>query len=217
VRCHRRGCDCGEGGVPCSSCGCDPEGAWSVTADEEGHVDLPSAGSDPASFTGALDSDLGLSPVTNLVPILRHDLLSGGGPSKLTMAWVSVPDLSVQADGERYTFVRADQDDRVIRYEATDGTAQEPPRSGRFGSRRGAAPRGSLQLLEPLPQPVDVGAAAGVELAAEANVQAAPADDVGHERVAGREPAAGERKRERPHVHAIARPSVPFGKVALQE
>lgn len=48
-------------------------------------------------------------------------------------------------------------------------------------------------------------------------MQAAPADDVGHERVAGREPAARERKRERPHVDAIARPAVPLENDALQE
>jgi hypothetical protein len=48
-------------------------------------------------------------------------------------------------------------------------------------------------------------------------VQAAPADDIDHERVAGREPAAGARKRERPHVHPVARPAAQLGKVALQE
>jgi hypothetical protein len=48
-------------------------------------------------------------------------------------------------------------------------------------------------------------------------VQAAPADDVGHERVAGREPAAGERKRERPQVHAVARAAASLGKVTLQD
>jgi uncharacterized protein len=98
------------------------EGAWSVKADEEGHVDLPSAGGDPATLLGALDCDLGLSPVTNLGPVLRNDLLSGGGPVELTMAWVSVPDLSVKADGQRYSFVSADRDSHVIRYEAIDGT-----------------------------------------------------------------------------------------------
>ena len=61
-----------------------------------------------------------------------------------------------------------------------------------------------LQLLEPLPQAVDIVAAPAVELAAEADVQAAPADDVGHERVTGREPAAGERKRM--SVRSLARP-----------
>jgi hypothetical protein len=98
------------------------DGAWSVNADEEGHVDLPAAGGDASTFTGALDCDLGLSPVTNLMPVLRHDLLSGGGPIELTTAWVSVPDLGVQADGQRYTFVRAGRDSRVIRFEAIDGT-----------------------------------------------------------------------------------------------
>jgi hypothetical protein len=100
----------------------DTQGAWSVDVEEEGDVDLPSAGGDPATLTGALDCDLGLSPVTNLMPILRHDLLSGGGPIELTTAWVSVPDLAVMADGQRYAFVRADQDSSVIRYEAIDGT-----------------------------------------------------------------------------------------------
>lgn len=117
-----RACSRGEGWRRVLDLRRDSEGAWSVTSEEEGDVDLPTAGGDPATFTGALDCDLGLSPVTNLVPILRHDLLAGGGPIELTMAWVSVPGLSVQADGQRYTFVRADRDSRVVRYEATDGT-----------------------------------------------------------------------------------------------
>jgi hypothetical protein len=100
----------------------NPEGAWTVAAEEEGNVELPSAGGDPAALGGALDCDLGLSPVTNIPPILRHDLLSGGGPVELTAAWVSVPDLGVQPDGQRYTFLRADQDRRVVRFDAIDGT-----------------------------------------------------------------------------------------------
>ena len=99
-----------------------PEGAWTITAYEEGDADLRSAGGNPATLTDVLDCDLGLSPVTNLMPVLRHDLLSGAGPVELTTAWVSVPDLSVQADGQRYTFVRADRDARLIRFEALDGT-----------------------------------------------------------------------------------------------
>ena len=97
-------------------------GVWSVIANEEGDLDLPSAGGDPLTLTGSLDCDLGLSPVTNLMPVLRHDLLSGGGPVELTTAWVSVPDLSVRLDRQRYAFLRAGSDHRVIRYEATDGT-----------------------------------------------------------------------------------------------
>jgi uncharacterized protein len=100
----------------------DGAGNWTVAADEEGHVDLPPPGGDPATFAGALDCDLGLSPVTNLMPVLRGGLLADGGPLELTAAWVSVPDLGVRADGQRYTFLRAEADRRLIRFEATDGT-----------------------------------------------------------------------------------------------
>jgi hypothetical protein len=97
-------------------------GAWSLAATEEGQVELPSPGGDPATLAGALDCDLGMSPLTNTMPVLRNGLLSGGGPVELTVAWVSVPDLRVHPDGQRYTFVRADQDGSVIRFEATEGT-----------------------------------------------------------------------------------------------
>ena len=58
---------------------------------EEGRVDLPAPVGDPAAFADALDCDLGLSPATNLMPVLRHGLLSGGDPVELTTAWVSSP------------------------------------------------------------------------------------------------------------------------------
>jgi uncharacterized protein len=72
----------------------------------------------PLSFDRALDCDLGLSPVTNLMPILRHGLLEGAGPVELTTAWVSVPDLGVQPDEQRYSFVR----EGVVLFEAVDGS-----------------------------------------------------------------------------------------------
>jgi hypothetical protein len=77
----------------------DPTGSWSVSPEEEGDIDPPPAGGDPS-----------------------EDLLAGGGPIDLTVAWVSVPDLSVQADGQRYTFLRGNRAQRIIRYEAIDGT-----------------------------------------------------------------------------------------------
>jgi hypothetical protein len=94
--------------------------AWSVAADEEGHVDLPPVGGDTADLADALDCDLGLSPVTNMMPILRHGLLDGGGPIEFTMAWVAVPALAVQADHQRYRHVSSANGHHVIRYEATD-------------------------------------------------------------------------------------------------
>jgi hypothetical protein len=100
----------------------DEAGVWSVLAEEDGDAELPSPGADPAALAGAVDCDLGLSPVTNLMPVLRHDLLAGGRPVELITAWVSVPDLSVRPDGQRYSFLRSGSDHSVLRYEATDGS-----------------------------------------------------------------------------------------------
>lgn len=94
------------------------EGTWTIDAGTEGALELPAPGGDPAALAGALDCDLGLSPVTNLMPILRHRLLSGVGQAELTAAWVSVPDLGARPDGQRYTSLGSNR----IRYEALDGT-----------------------------------------------------------------------------------------------
>jgi hypothetical protein len=59
---------------------------WALLAEEDGSPGLPAVGSDPNAFTEALDCDLGLSTVTNLTPVLRHDLLAGGGPVELITA-----------------------------------------------------------------------------------------------------------------------------------
>jgi hypothetical protein len=97
-------------------------GAWEAETEAEGQeARLGRPGGDPASLDGALDCDLGLSPLTNSMPVLRHGLLFGGGSVELRMAWVSVPDLGVHASGQRYTFVRAEDKRSVVRYEATDG------------------------------------------------------------------------------------------------
>jgi hypothetical protein len=84
----------------------DADGTWRMMAEATGAVDLPPPGGDPASLAGALDCDLGLSPLTNTMPVLRHGLLGGGDPVDFLMAWVSVPDLSVHANAQRYAYVR---------------------------------------------------------------------------------------------------------------
>ena len=76
----------------------------------------------PTLLSAALDCDLGLSPVTNMMPILRHGLLRSGGPVELTMAWVAVPALTVQPDGQRYRHLRSTAGHHVVGYEATDGS-----------------------------------------------------------------------------------------------
>jgi hypothetical protein len=100
----------------------DGSGAWTIAATAEGELDLPLPGGDPAALSGALDCDVGLSPVTNTMPILRHGLLDGGGPVELTTAWVAVPSLALHADGQRYRHVRAAAGRRVVRFEALDGS-----------------------------------------------------------------------------------------------
>ena len=95
-------------------------GKWRIRASEKGFLALPGPGGDVTDFSDALDCDLGLSPLTNSMPVLRHDLLHGGGPLDYLMAWVSVPDLSVHASRQRYTFVRSTSKGAVVRYESLE-------------------------------------------------------------------------------------------------
>ena len=55
------------------------EGAWTCEGESEGAPDLPRAGGDTAPFAEALDCDLGLCPLTNTMPVLRHGLARGSG------------------------------------------------------------------------------------------------------------------------------------------
>ncbi len=101
----------------------DGSGRWEIFADAEGHLDAPPPGGNARSYGDALDCDLGLSPLTNTMPVRRHGLLTGGGPVDLLTAWVSVPDLSVHPSRQRYTHVRADGDGAVVRFDSDDFTA----------------------------------------------------------------------------------------------
>ena len=72
-----------------------------------------------ASADGALDCDLGRCPLTNTMPVLRHGLHRSGGPVDFVMAWISVPDLTVSASEQRYTFLRHQGRLSVVRYEGS--------------------------------------------------------------------------------------------------
>ncbi|MFE2040637.1 putative glycolipid-binding domain-containing protein [Streptomyces sp. NPDC059477] len=69
----------------------DERGRW--TADGERLPDVD----------GALDCDLGLCPLTNTMPVLRHRLHRERGSREFLMAWVSVPELTVRASRQTYT------------------------------------------------------------------------------------------------------------------
>jgi hypothetical protein len=96
----------------------DKLGEWDASWETHGEALLPPPAGEMNELSGSLDCDLALSPLTNTMPVLRHDLLHGGGPVDFLMAWISVPDLSVIASRQRYTFVRADELISVVRYES---------------------------------------------------------------------------------------------------
>lgn len=63
----------------------------------------------------ALDCDLGLSPLTNAMPVLR-DGLHGSGSRSYVMAWVRVPDLALVAYPQRYEHLRRTASGSVVRF-----------------------------------------------------------------------------------------------------
>jgi uncharacterized protein len=107
-----------------------PSGDWTESWKEEGDCRILGArpATNLAALAGALDVDLGLSPLLNTPPVLRHGLLRAGGTSQaptvdFVMAWVSVPDLAVHRSPQRYSFVSTRDDQSVVRFEslAADG------------------------------------------------------------------------------------------------
>jgi uncharacterized protein len=95
----------------------DGHGGWTCVSQSGGLSDLPPPGCDASLLAGALDCDLGLSPLTNLMPIRRFGLHERPGSEDFLMAWVSVPDLAVTASPQRYEHVRRNEDgSSVVRY-----------------------------------------------------------------------------------------------------
>ena len=99
------------------------DGAWTITAEAAGEVDLPGPGRSSDIFGEALDCDLGLSPLTNAMPVHRHGLHRETGQADFSMAWVAVPALSVRLSRQRYTHLRCGPDGASVRFEEVDGDA----------------------------------------------------------------------------------------------
>lgn len=90
-------------------------GRWAArrTGDDHPPEDLDL---EPLDLGAALDCDLALCPITNTMPILRHDLVAAaraGEPRSvdLVMAWVDVPDLTVHRSPQTYTALGPAGDD----------------------------------------------------------------------------------------------------------
>jgi hypothetical protein len=80
------------------------QGRWNVNGEERPDLD------------DALDCDLGLSPLTNSMPVLRHGLLQEPASFDLLTAWISVPDLEVHASRQRYSGLGGGR----VRFESLD-------------------------------------------------------------------------------------------------
>ena len=95
----------------------DGSGEWTCGANSDGDVELPAPGCDASVLRGALDCDLGRSPLTNVMPIRRLALDRRPVAEDLLMAWVSVPDLAVVPSAQRYEHVRRAPDgSSIVRY-----------------------------------------------------------------------------------------------------
>jgi len=90
----------------------DPGGRW-----------RSGPGGDLPAVPGAEDCDLGLSPLTNTMPIRRHRLHQEPGAVELTMAWVSVPDLGLHVSLQRYEHVRTTPTGAVVRFSSGEFAA----------------------------------------------------------------------------------------------
>lgn len=82
-------------------------GEWTSEATALGRSDrsgLDAPGIVPGTdLDGALDCDLGLCPLTNVMPIRRLGLLAGSVPdTPLVMAWIDVPSLRVLRSDQVY-------------------------------------------------------------------------------------------------------------------
>lgn len=94
----------------------DGHGGWACAAEHNGDIDLPPPGVDAETLREARDCDLGLSPLTNVMPVRRHSLHERVGEADFVMAWVSVPDLEVFASAQGYEHVRRDDSTAVVRF-----------------------------------------------------------------------------------------------------
>jgi hypothetical protein len=66
------------------------DGAWIANGEPVGEVE------------GSIDVDIANCPLTNTMPVLRDGLQHGGDPRDYAMAWIAVPELTVQRSEQRY-------------------------------------------------------------------------------------------------------------------
>jgi hypothetical protein len=68
----------------------------------DGGPELTLARGASGELDGVLDCDVGFSPLTNAMPVLRDRMQDGGDAREIDVAWISVPDLAVHRDHQIY-------------------------------------------------------------------------------------------------------------------
>ncbi|GLV58997.1 hypothetical protein KDH_58250 [Dictyobacter sp. S3.2.2.5] len=86
----------------------DGQGHW-TDADGAAYPDLD----------GCLDIDISVTPFTNTLPI-RRLTLKPGESADLLMAYISIPDLSIHPDRQRYTCLSRTSSGGTYRYDGLD-------------------------------------------------------------------------------------------------
>lgn len=99
----------------------DGKGHWSCVALGDGAPELGELNTELEHIDGAIDCDLGFSPLTNAMPVQRQGLVNEPGEIELLVAWVSVPDLRIHASRQRYEHVAPGR----VRYESDSAAGAE--------------------------------------------------------------------------------------------
>jgi hypothetical protein len=94
----------------------DGHGSWKAKVTSEGAPSLPPATGSTDGLEEARDCDLGFSPMTNLLPVRRHELIERVGGVEIVTAWISVPELVLQPYRQRYDHLRATEHGAIVRF-----------------------------------------------------------------------------------------------------
>lgn len=89
-----------------------------ILADGQGHW-TNVIGTPISSFEGCIDIDISATPFTNTLPIRRLGLRPGQS-AELLVAYVSIPEMELTSDRQRYTCLESYAHGALYRYESLD-------------------------------------------------------------------------------------------------
>jgi hypothetical protein len=96
----------------------DPGRVLAVRADGQGH--WTTATGEALALDGCVDIDIYPSPFTNTLPIRRLAEMSIGRPVALDVAWVVLPELTIQVARQEYTLLERGADGARWRFRGLD-------------------------------------------------------------------------------------------------